>query len=209
MRAWQDVTRRLDEDVMTWPGRRPPSVRWEKRLSEGDHSNSSVWSIEAHSGTHIDAPKHFLPHGASIDQVPLGTLMGPCVLVDIRGGPGEELTDARARALVGAPRVVVRTGFGEDGEFRPHGRLLTPAAAELLVERGLVLIGTDRLSVDGSEGRDFTLHYSFLGRGCVIVEGLDLKQVAAGPYELCALPLLVVGAEASPARVLMSVGRGS
>jgi arylformamidase len=201
--TWFDLTRRLDDELICWPGRQAPILHWRKRLEEGQHCNESIWSLSAHTGTHIEAPKHFLTGGRSIDQVSVDTLTGPCELVDISMRSSQTLTAEEAEALRGRIRLLIKTGFGEEGHFSDHPALLAPEAANLLVESGLALIGTDRLSVDDSTMPDFTLHCLLLSAGCVIVEGLDLSQVAEGSYELCALPIPFVGAEASPARVLI------
>jgi arylformamidase len=99
--------------------------------------------------------------------------------------------------------LLLKTGFGDRNVFEHHPPLLSPQAAELLLQGGLLLIGTDRLSVDRSDGAEFSVHRTLLHQGCCIIEGLMLTDVAAGCYDLCALPLPVVGAEASPARVLL------
>ena len=203
MTAWIDLTRRLDDRLVCWPGRRPPDVRWDKRVEDGHHCNVSVWSLNAHTGTHIDAPRHFMAEGQTIEQISLETLTGPCELVDIGADPALMLTIEDVRSRVGVCRLLIRTGFGEDGRFSDHPSLLTPEAAGLLLSRGLVLIGTDRLSVDTSTVPDFTLHRLLLGSGCAIIEGLNLNRSAPGSYELCALPLPIAGAEASPARVVI------
>jgi arylformamidase len=203
MTGWIDLTRRLDDRLVCWPGRRLPNVRWDKRIEDGHHCNVSVWSLEAHTGTHIDAPRHFVAEGQPIEQISLETLTGPCELVEISAEPVLTLTIDEAQSRVGVRRLLIRTGFGEDGSFSDHPALLTPGAAALLLGGGLALIGTDRLSVDASTVPDFTLHRLLLGSGCVIIEGLSLGGIAPGSYELCALPLPIAGAEASPARVLI------
>lgn len=201
MSEWIDLTRRLDEHLVCWPGRKPPNLVWDRRIEDGHHCNASSLSMGAHTGTHIDAPLHFVEGGRPIDQVPLETFVGPCVLVDIRAPSPQSLGLKTARDLAGARRLLIRTGFG-DGEFTQHPALMTVAAAELLLAGGLCLVGTDRLSVDPSSGQSFDLHRLLLGSGCAIVEGLDLRPTAPGRYEICALPLAVTGAEAGPARVI-------
>jgi arylformamidase len=157
----------------------------------------------AHTGTHIDAPLHFVATGCAIDEVSLATLIGPCTVVDLASQSMSTLIATDAEQLAGVARLLIKTGFGEHGVFDHHRELLNTDAADLLLQGGLLLVGTDRLSVDASEEASFTVHRSLLGSGCCIIEGLDLTNVAAGRYELCALPLPVVGAEASPARVLL------
>jgi len=116
------------------------------------------------------------------------------------------MDDIAARHYAGAKRLLVRTTHSHlhaDAHYEPHGALMTEQAAALLIENGLLLIGTDRLSVDDSQGKAFQLHHRFLGAGCVIVEGLMLTNVKEGSYELYAAPLRFTGMEASPIRALL------
>ena len=204
MPDWIDVTRRLQDSMVCWPGRGPIDVSWEKSVATGHHCNVSQWRANPHTGTHIDAPKHFFDDGATIDQAPLDTLVGSCCVVDHQ----DKILDGDAiDPYRGVQRLLLRSnhsGAAEDGVYPPHGPLLTEEAAAILVESGLLLVGTDRLSVDGSDSTDYTLHRLFLSASCFIMEGLDLSGVTPGDHELIALPLKVVGAEASPARVLVS-----
>jgi arylformamidase len=190
---WIDVTRRLDDRVVCWPGRAPPQITWERTTASGHHCNVSTWQINAHSGTHLDAPLHFVDGGRAIDEIPLDVLVGECSVITDESIPRG-----------GIRRLIVKTGFAPDGSgFEHHGALLSHEHVKAAVASGLVLIGTDRLSVDDTRGTDFALHRLLLSAGCVIIEGLDLSRVLPGEYELCALPLRVAGAEASPARVLL------
>lgn len=202
MSEWIDLTRLLDKHLLCWPGREPPDLVWDRRIEDGHNCNASSFSMSAHTGTHIDAPLHFVEGGQAIDALPLETLIGPGVLVDVRALRPQTLDVKMARNLADARRLLIRTGFGEDGSFAQHPALLTLAAAELLLAGGLCLVGTDRLSVDPSSGQAFDLHRLLLGSGCAIVEGLDLRPLVPRRYEICALPLAVTGAEAGPARVI-------
>ncbi|HJN29946.1 MAG TPA: cyclase family protein [Candidatus Latescibacteria bacterium] len=149
-------------------------------------------------------PKAFLRRRRHDRQAPLDTLVGSCCVVDHQ----DKILDGDAiDPYRGVQRLLLRSnhsGAAEDGVYPPHGPLLTAEAAAILVESGLLLVGTDRLSVDGSDSTDYTLHRLFLSASCFIMEGLDLGGVTPGDHELIALPLKVVGAEASPARVLVS-----
>ncbi len=190
MSGWIDITRPMDESLVTWPGRPRPKRRWEKRISNGHHCNVSFWELSAHSGTHMDAPLHFIEGGKTIDQIPPDVFIGECVVAEASAAPQH----------VGVKRLLLRTlGAGAP----PFGSLMTEEDATALLNRGLVLIGTDRLSVDDSRGESFRLHHLFLGAGCVIVEGLRMPTVETGPYFLTAMPLCWVGVEASPVRAFL------
>jgi len=204
--AWIDITRPVDETLVTWPGRSRPVRRWEKSLAAGDHCNVSAWEWNAHSGTHVDAPLHFIQGGRSIDQLPPEIFLGDCRVLELAPDTFPPLDETTARRYAGTKRLLVKTGHSHpsrDGSYKPHDPLMTEKAASLLVESGLMLIGTDRLSVDDSMGRSFGLHLLFLDAGCVIVEGLLLADAPEGAYHLSALPLRLGGAEASPIRALL------
>jgi arylformamidase len=199
---WIDITRPMDDTLVTWQGRARPQRRWEKRIADGAHCNVSIWELSAHSGTHMDAPLHFLEGGKSIDQIPPDVFMGECRVVKIASALDEDT----ARRCIGTKRLLLKSSHSRldpDGRYESHGALMTGQAASLLLEGGLVLIGTDRLSVDDSKGGGFALHRRILGAGCVIIEGLLLASVAEGAYWLSATPLCFTGAEASPLRALL------
>jgi arylformamidase len=201
-----DITRPVTSDMVSWPGRLPPEHSWEKTIARGHHCNASFWKMSAHSGTHMDSPLHFVDGGQPIDQISPEVFIGACTVVDLTSHGcstmGEDVTDQ----YLGTQRLLIRTQHSESsphGEYLPHDALLTPEAASILIESGVRLIGTDRLSVDDSQGDDFSIHHLLLGAGCVIVEGLDLADVQPDQYSLIATPLRLTGTEASPIRALL------
>ena len=206
MRQWIDVTRPMDETLVTWIGRARPQLEWEKQTGSGSHCNVSFWHMSAHSGTHMDAPLHFVDGGKSIDQIPPEVFMGECRVADLTVSGATMLNESAAKHFLGTRRLLIKSPHSvirSDGRYEPHGPLMTDEAAAALLAHGLVLIGTDRLSVDDSRGDGFTLHRRFLGAGCVIVEGLALAGVAEGLFTLSAMPLRFTGAEASPIRAFL------
>jgi len=204
MSQWIDITRPVGDDLLCWPGRRPPEHTWEKRLVEGDHCNVSKWILNAHTGTHIDAPLHFFDGGASIDQISPDILAGPCRVIYLEPGCAQ-LNATQVEEFCGEARLLIRTSHSAPGNaYADHPALMSAAAATVLVESGLVMIGTDRLSVDDSPPTDYSLHHIFLGAPCIIIEGLSLAGIEPGRYEVFASPLRLEDAEASPARVFLS-----
>lgn len=206
MKEWIDITRPVDESLVTWPGVAAPARRWVKRIAAGHHCNASSWEMTPHAGTHMDAPLHFVDHGGSIDQIPPDVFLGDCAVIDLEAAGLPLLDEDRARRALGEKRLLVRTGHSRcvaGSPYLPHEPLMTEQAAALLLGEGLILIGTDRLSVDDSRGSAYRLHRLFLGAGCAILEGLLLAHVEAGRYFLTAAPLRVAGAEASPVRALL------
>ena len=169
----------------------------------GDGYNGTRLDLGTHTGTHIDAPLHFLAGGATVDSIPLETLVGPCHVVDATGVVGQ--LDAAALAGLELPPVVDRLLFktrnGElwerDG-FAPDYTAFTGDGAEALLALGVRLAGIDYLTIG-----DEVAHHVLLGAGVVPLEGLDLREVEPGPYTLFCLPLKLAGTEGAPARALL------
>ncbi len=193
--------------MICWPGREPPRRSWEKKITEGHHCNVSSWELSSHTGTHIDAPLHFFDDGESIDRIPPEILIGECRVIESALGGEYTLSLEDVSPCRGVKRILVRSSHSrlEDERSYPHHpQLFTPDAARFLLEGGVRLIGTDRLSVDDSKGESYSLHHLFLESGCVLLEGVNLEMVEPGRYSLYALPLRLSGAEASPARAFLS-----
>lgn len=206
MSGWVDITRRYDESLLLWPGRALPECLWEKRIDGGHHCNVSTWKINAHTGTHMDAPLHFYDDGKSIDQIAPETFVGACHVIDLAKKKQTPLEEKDVQSLTGCERLLIKTAHSQPnagGGYPAHEALMTPAAIALLVKHGLVLLGTDRLSVDDSRGESYALHNAILGGGAVIIEGLMLSEVQPGEYQLYAAPLKLGGGEASPVRALL------
>jgi arylformamidase len=187
-----DVSVPVRPGMITYPG--DPEVRLERvsSIAAGDVVNLSRLDLGVHSGTHVDAPLHFLDGGASVETLPLDVLVGPCVVV-------EGLDPAAVPA--GAERVLFKTPNGrlwERDEFSEDFVALDAEAARALVAAGVRLVGIDYLSIGDEEA-----HRILLGAGIVAVEGLDLREAEPGDYRLVCAPLKLVGAEGAPARVLL------
>ncbi|HET7807179.1 MAG TPA: cyclase family protein [Gaiellaceae bacterium] len=192
-----DISVPLREGMVTYPG--DPVVRLERAASiaDGDAVNLTRLDFGLHSGTHVDAPVHFIDDGTGVDEIPLDALVGPCHVVEV---PDLSASSAAA-APEGAERVLFKTPNSElwsRDEFSEDFAMLDGAAATLLVERGVRLVGVDYLSVG-----DEAAHRALLGAGVVPVEGLDLRGVEPGRYELVCLPIHIVGADGAPARAIL------
>jgi arylformamidase len=195
-----DVTVPVRTGMVTYPG--DPEVVLERVMSipEGGKANITRIDMGAHSGTHVDAPVHFIEGAAGTEELPLDVLVGPCVVVAADG-----LTESdAARAPQGAERVLFKTPNSElwaRDEFPDHFDRLDGAGARLLLERGVRLVGVDYLSVGDQEA-----HRVLLEAGVVPLEGLDLRAVEPGEYFLVCAPLKLVGSDGAPARVLLLRG---
>ena len=180
-----------------------PEVFDVTRISAGDDANVSRWLIGSHTGTHVDAPAHFVEGATTIEDVPLETLVGPAVVLDLTSVTSSEIgpDDLLAAGLDDSERVLLKTpnstGALREAEKSPWVGL-SEAAAELLVERGVRLIGIDYLTIDAPAGEvGWPVHHVLCGAGVAILEVIDLSDIAPGRYTLAALPIKLVGSAAS------------
>lgn len=201
-----DVTVPLSARVPVFPGDPRFEMSFAHRMDEGKPYNVARMSLGVHSGTHVDAPYHFLEDGATVEQLPLDVLIGPALVASVDAPRAIRREDVEALPLGGHTRVLFKTRNGDAirrPEFREDFIYVDPGAAEALVARGVRLLGIDYLSVEQFGSADFAAHHVLLGAGTVLVEGLDLVDVPPGEYEVTCLPLRIVGADGSPARVVL------
>jgi arylformamidase len=199
-----DISPRVGAGVRVWQGDSAFSWEWTAARARGDAVNLGRMGLSPHTGAHADAPRHVDDAGADIASLPLEVFWGPARVVDwTRRGT----MDRRALAALewaGVQRVLFRTR--RDGEPLTYGPVfpaLTADGAAFLCERGLRLVGVDVPSVDPYDSADLAAHHVLADAGIAILECLELGAVAAGDYELAALPLRIEGAEASPVRAAL------
>src|SRR2546427_13027840 len=207
--GWIDVTATLDPArTPVYQGDAPMKFDFLKDMRKGDKLTLSVYSMGAHSGTHIDAPMHFVAGGAPIDQVPLEPLIGPARVIDIPDSvQGIDAAELNRHDWKGTTRVLFRTrstlrGW-MDSAFHKDFAYIDPDAAPLRADAGVVLVGVDYISAERFGAPAPRTHQILLGKGIPIIEGLDLRPVPAGDYDLIVLPLKVRGHEGAPARAIM------
>lgn len=201
-----DVTVPLSSDIPAYPGDPPFQLDSTHRIADGQPYNATRLNMGVHSGTHVDAPYHFLADGATVDTLPLEILMGKARVVEVQARDKIERADLEPLDLRADLRVLIKTrmsGQLRGGAFQEDFVHLTPDAALYLVQAGLKLVGIDYLSVEKYGSVDFASHHTLLAAGVVIVEGLDLSAIEPGEYEMTCLPLRIVGADGSPARVVL------
>ena len=201
-----DVTVPLSAEVPTFPGDPPFEIAFTHKIAAGASYNVSRISLGSHSGTHVDAPYHFLADGPTVDHLPLEILLGKARVVELPVRDKVERSDLAALDLRDDIRVLFKTRMSGQlrlPAFQEDFVYLTADAATYLVQAGIKLVGWDYLSIEKFGSADFAAHHALLGAGVVIVEGLDLSEVEAGEYDLVCLPLRVVGADGSPARVIL------
>lgn len=201
-----DVSVPLAAGIPAYPGNPEFELQPVKRIADGGSSNVSRLVMGTHTGTHVDAPKHFFDDGAGVDQLPLDLLLGRCRVVEIthRGGiDAEELAAAGLREDI---RVLLKTSNSAlwNGEgFHQDYTYLTEAGARYLVDQGVKVIGIDYLSVEQFKKAGAPAHRALLSQGVVIIEGLNLAEAEPGMYKMYCLPLRVVGGDGAPARVIL------
>lgn len=200
-----DISVEIGSRMHVYPG--DPGILVESALSidRGDSCNVTRYCFGSHSGTHIDAPYHFLNNGKRLSEIPLNLLIGRTLVAEITSAKIDADT-LKGVNLGEHVRVLFKTrnSYLWSGErFVEEYVYVTPAAAETLVESGIKLVGIDYLSIEKFGSTDFATHKTLLGSGTVIIEGLNMSEVEPGDYEMICLPLKVCEGDGAPARVIL------
>lgn len=207
MKKYYDVSVQVSPQLPIWPDTQTIEFQRTFDMDRGDIANDTTIQMSVHTGTHIDAPLHFVASGKSIDQLPLDTLLGPVTVVDV--GEIDSITSQYLKSL-SLPSHVKRLLFKTKNsklwqhskEFEPNFVALTPDAAEWIVSQNIILVGIDYLSIqrfyDGPE-----THIILLQSEVIVIEGLNLIEVPPGNYYLICLPINLQGVEGAPARVIL------
>jgi arylformamidase len=208
--GWIDATATLDPATTpVYEGDAPMNFEFLKDMRKGDALTLSKYSLGAHSGTHIDAPMHFVRDGAPIDKVPLEPLIGPARVIEIPDAVQRiDAAELNRHHWKGASRVLFRTrsslrGWMKSSTFHRDFAYIAPDAAQLLADAGVELVGIDYISAEQFAAAAPMTHRILLGKGIPIVEGLALEDIRAGEYDLIVLPMKVAGHEGAPARAVV------
>jgi arylformamidase len=203
---WIDVSLTLSEDLPAWPSDDPFRYEETGTIAAGGESNCARMSLSVHFGTHVDAPYHFIPGGATIDQIDPELFLGPSLLVAVpEAATTIEPAHLEGAVPAGTRRLLVKTrnsAFVGDRVFHTDFVAFSEAGIRFLLDRGVRLLGLDYFSI-APYGAARPPHVAFLGAGGVAIESLDLGPVEPGPYELCCLPLKIRGSGGAPARVVL------
>ena len=206
MRAY-DITVPLGPATHLWDNDPAPVIETLAHLDRGDAHTLTRIAMSSHSGTHVDAPAHFAPGGATVDAIPAATLVGPALVVEHAGEAHITAADLDALGVDGrCERVLFKTANGRLWEregFQRDFIALDESAAARLIELGIVLAGIDYLSIEPYDSPDNSVHRALLGAEVTVIEGLDLCDVPPGEYLLVCAPLKLAGAEGAPARVFL------
>jgi arylformamidase len=208
--GWVDITATLAPGrTPVYEGDAPMVFSFLKDMRKGDPLTLSKYDLGAHSGTHVDAPMHFIRQGAPIDAIPLTALVGPARVLQIADSvTAIDLAELNRHTWRGAERVLFRTrstqrGWMDSAQFHRDFTYLTADAAQAIAEAGVKLVGMDYISAEQFAAPAPRVHQILLGRGIPIVEGLFLKDAPAGDYDLVVLPLKVAGHDGAPARAML------
>lgn len=203
-----DITPPVSSALAVWPGDTPVSRRVLLDLARGDAVTLSSLSATVHLGAHADAPSHYDPSGVSIDRRPLEPYLGPCRVVRVDAGRRHRIGVEDLDAPIDVPRVLFSTGtYPDPTRFDDRFAALSPELVHHLADHDVRLVGIDTPSVDLSDSKDLPAHHACRERDLAILEGVVLDAVAAGVYELIALPLRLVGFDGSPVRAVLRTPR--
>ncbi|MGH7893174.1 MAG: class II aldolase/adducin family protein [Candidatus Binatia bacterium] len=204
-RVW-DISVKDQPGMHIYPGDPPLEMAQVRAIAKGDAANLTQLSLGAHTGTHVDAPAHFIDGAPTLDQVALDRMVGEATVLDLRGRAAIDAAALRPHAIGRGDIVLFKTDnstLWDRPGFQEGFTYLTRDAAEYLVEREVRTIGMDYLSIEQFGSRTFEVHKILLGRGVLIIEGLDLREISAGPYVLSCLPLNLQGVDGAPARAVL------
>lgn len=204
-----DVSLTLTSHMVTWPS--DPKIILERveKIEDGAMANVSRLDMGVHTGTHIDAPIHFVPGGMAIDAIPLDVLIGSACVIEI---PDSVATITKAvlekiEVPIQCKRILFKTPNSQiwargDQNFHKDFVALSEDAADFLVSRGVQLVGIDYLSI-APYNQPRPTHEAFLKAKVIVIEGLDFSKVGPGVYQLFCLPIKLGGSDGAPARVVL------
>jgi arylformamidase len=201
-----DVTVPLDGNLPAYPGNTPFTLEPIKRIAEGGSSNVSALHMSAHAGTHVDAPRHMFDEGAGAESLPLELLCGRTRVIEVATRRGVTADDLRPFDLHEDVRVLIKTHnswLWGDRTFHDTFVGIAESAAHHLVANGVKVLGVDYLTVEEFKKPGHPAHKTLMRGGTVIIEGLNLRDVEPGSYDMICLPLPIVGSDGAPARVIL------
>ncbi|NKB20251.1 MAG: cyclase family protein [Alphaproteobacteria bacterium] len=206
----KDITVAFRTDLPLWPGDPAPNMTLMKSQECGYRCNVTRLDTGVHFGTHLDAPCHFIEGGKPVEELDLDLLVGPCVVGEVPGVM--EIMPGHLEALNipdGTKRLLLKTDNSAlwdtpNHPFHEDFTALTADAAQWVVDRGIGLIGIDYLSIQLFADAVSTTHLLLLGAEVIIVEGLDLREIAPGSYNLTCLPMKIAGADGAPVRAILT-----
>ncbi len=207
MTNWIDISVPVHNGMVHWPG--DPAFHIERALDQekGDAATVSKMTLGVHTGTHMDAPLHFIRNARSIDQMPLDATVGRARVIQIDDPKSIRREELLGHAISAGERVLFKTvnsgHVWNSDQFEENFVFIAQDGARYLAEQGVLCVGVDYLSVGGFREDGPETHHALLDAGIWIIEGLNLKDVGPGEYELACLPLKLMGSEGAPARAII------
>jgi arylformamidase len=206
-KEWIDITVPIKSGMVHWPG--DPDIEITSMLSmdKGDVCNVSRLALGSHTGTHMDAPRHFIARGKTLDKMPLDATIGPARVVEIFDKESIKVEELKPFRIKPGERILFKTRNSRKSwktdQFDEDFVYVSKEAAEYLAKAKVRTVGIDYLSVGGFKRDGVETHQHLLGAGVWIIEGLNLSKIAPGKYELLCLPLKVLNSDGGPARALL------
>ena len=201
-----DISLTIHNSMLVWRGDSPAEIDVFATVEKDGYGQTKL-KLTTHTGTHIDAPNHFVANGAGIDQIPLEKLIGPCKVLDMTNiGRNEILPEDFKNPVEEGDRILLKTGnykLLKDSKFPDEYVSLSEEAAKFLVSKNINLVGIDFLGIEKEKNPGHPVHVTLLLAGVVNVEGLDLENIEPGEYELICLPLKIKNGDGAPARVIL------
>lgn len=207
VKQFYDISVPVRSGGLVYPGNPAISIEPQQSIAKGAGANVSSITFGSHTGTHVDAAKHFFDDGRTVDRLPLDILVGPAILIAVPDNAMMiGMRELEQHDLRGHKRVLIRSrnsGFLLQPDFVRDYTYLAPDAADYLVSLGIELVGVDYLSIEQFHSGHHRTHRTLLQRDVVIVEGLDLSVPPPGEYDLVCLPLRLEGLDGAPARAIL------
>lgn len=203
---WIDISVSLESGMVHWPGDPVIQIKRVLNIDKGDDCNVSRLLIGSHTGTHMDAPLHFLRDGKGLDQMPIDTTIGPARVIEIKDKESIKAQELKANKIRKGERILFKTinsRHWKNNTFRKDFVYIAQDAAWYLAQQKVCIVGIDYLSVGGFYKDSLETHQALLKAGIWVIEGLNLLKVKAGKYDLVCLPIKIFNSDGAPARAVL------
>lgn len=203
---WIDISVTIKSGMAHWPNDPSVSIRRTKNMGAGDKDNVSFIKMGSHTGTHMDAPLHFIKNGKGLDKMPLDAAIGPARVLAIRDRHRVEAGELKTYSIKPGERIIFKTkssSFWKTNAFQKDFVYISQEAADYLSGAGVSVVGVDYLSVGGYHKDGAQTHKILLKAGIWVIEGLNLYGIKPGDYDLICLPLKILNSDGAPARAII------
>ncbi|MGO9139412.1 MAG: cyclase family protein [Syntrophales bacterium] len=207
---WIDLSLTLKSNMVHWPTDPSFSIERVRDMDKGDTVNLSKITMGAHSGTHVDAPVHFIKGAKGVDRLLFDSLIGPARIVGIADADTIKEKELAGLGIKKGERILLRTRNSlnkllHKNTFTEDFVYIEKDAAEFLATCGIKTLGVDYLSVGGYKKNGPDVHRLLLGAGILVIEGLDLNEALPGNYDMICLPMKILDSDGAPARMIVKI----